>query len=136
LIAEGSAPERNVVDSSGWLEYLADGSNGPFFADVLLDLPKLIVPSISIFEVFRKMLRERGKERALEAAGVMRGGRVIDLDVNLAVNAARLGELYKLPLADSVIYATAQAHDAVLWTQDAHFEGLPEVRYQPKQRGG
>lgn len=122
------------MDSSGWLEYLADASNGAFFATPLLDVTRLIVPSVCILEVYKKTLRERGEIRAREAAALMLQGEVVDLGSSLAFNAAVLGNQHKLPLADSIIYATARAHDATLWTQDAHFEGLPGVRYTPKRR--
>lgn len=123
-----------MVDSSGWLEFLADAPNRKFFEPLLLNPAEVIVPSITIYEVFRKILRERDEDAAGEAAVLMRSGRVIDLDYSLAVSAGYLGAQHKLPLADSVIYATARRHDAVLWTQDAHFDGLPGVRFQPKQR--
>lgn len=126
----------NVVDSSGWIEVFVGAAGADVFLPVLGERTLLLVPTISITEVFRWMQREVGTKQAVTAVGVMRGGRVIDLDESLAVTAAHIGAQHKLPLADSIIYATAQAHGAVLWTQDGHFDGLPEVRYTPKQRGG
>lgn len=123
---------RNVVDSSGWLEYLADAENADFFAPVIEKPEQLVVPSISILEVFQWVLRERGEDAALQAAALMQQGTVVDLDVALAIRAAKLGHHHKLPLADSVILATAHAHEAVLWTQDADFATVEGVQYQPK----
>jgi len=129
-------PEQglHVVDSSGWLEYLADGGNADFFAPVIEEPDRLVVPSLSVLEVFRWVLRERGESAALQAAALMQQGRVVDLDTTLAIRAAKLGLEHRLPLADSVMLATAYAHDATLWTQDADFEGIPGVRYRAKPR--
>jgi toxin FitB len=118
----------NIVDSSGWLEYLADTDQAAFFAGAIEDLGKLIVPTVSLFEVFRKVLRERGENEALQVAAAMQAGTVIELDASLALDAARL----PLPLADSIIYQTAIQHGATLWTQDEHFQNLSHVRFQPK----
>ena len=128
--ARGAA--ANVVDSSGWLEYLADGANADFFADAVEDVERLVVPSLSILEVFKWVLRERGEDAALQAVALMQQGQVIELDVALALRAAKLGLEHKLPLADSVMLATAQASGAALWTQDADFEGIAGVKYRPK----
>jgi predicted nucleic acid-binding protein len=122
----------NVVDSSGWLEYFANGPNADFFAPAIEDTGNLIVPSISIFEVFKRVLQQGGESDALQAAALMQQGRVVNLDVFIALEAAKVSNDHKLPLADSVILATAQAHNAVLWTQDAEFNGLPSVQYKPK----
>lgn len=123
---------RNVVDSSGWLEYLADAENADFFAPIIEKPEQLVVPSISILEVFKWVLRERGEDAALQSAALMQQGTVVDLDVAIAIRAAKLGLDHKLPLADSVILAIARAHEAVLWTQDADFESVEDVQYQPK----
>lgn len=119
----------NVVDSSAWLEYLAATPNARHFAKPLEDLPHLVVPVLCIYEVFKKIKRERGEDDALQVASLMQSGSVADLDSSLALAATR----YPMPLADSIIYATAQAFQATLWTQDAHFKGLPGVRYFPKR---
>ncbi len=119
----------NVVDSSGWLEYLTDSDRAPLFAPAIEDAENLLVPVISLYEVFKKVLRERGENDALQVASIMQSGRLIDLDGALALEAAR----HPLPLADSLIYATARHHDATLWTQDEHFKDLPHVRYFPRQ---
>ncbi len=115
----------NVVDSSGWLEYLGDTARGPLFAAAIEDSDNLFIPVISIYEVFKKILREQGEDNALQIASLMLSGTVIDLDSSLALESAH----YRLPLADSIIYATTIRHGATLWTQDEHFKHLPHVRY-------
>lgn len=119
----------NIVDSSGWLEYFADGPNADSFAPAIEDTDHLVVPSVTIFEVFKKLLGQRSESEALLAAAAMQQGRVVDLDADLSLEAARLRLDCKLPLADSVILATARSAKAELWTQDADFEGLPGVKY-------
>ena len=123
----------NVVDSSAWLEYLADGPNASFFAAAVENPRELIVPSITILEVFKRVLQQRGENDALQAAALMQGGRIVDLDASLALSAAKLSAQLKLPMADSVILATARAHKATIWTQDADFEKLPDVKYRAKR---
>lgn len=118
----------HVVDSSAWLEYLADTDQADHFAKALQDPSRLVVPVITIYEVFKKVLRERGEGAALQAASQMQGGLVVDMDQGLVLEAARL----HLPMADSLIYATARRYRATLWTQDEHFQALPGVRYFPK----
>ena len=119
----------NVVDSSGWLEYFADGPNADFFAPAVENLEKLLVPSISLLEVFKRVVQQRGESEALKSVAQMRRGRVIDLDGMLALSAARISLDLKLPLADSVILATARAHGATVWTQDSGFKGIEGVKY-------
>jgi predicted nucleic acid-binding protein len=120
----------NVVDSSAWLEYFADGSNAGFFAPAIERTAKLVVPSVCLLEVFRRVYQQRGESAALQAVAVMAQGLVVDLTAPLALLSARLGLEYKLPLADSIVYATARERDAEVWTQDADFEGLPRVRFR------
>ncbi len=122
----------NVVDSSGWLEYFADGPNADFFAPPLEKPDLLIVPSISLLEVFKRILHQRGENEALQAMALMMEGRVVDLDADLALRAAMIGLSEKLPLADSVMLATAQKFGALLWTQDGDFENLAGVRFIKK----
>lgn len=122
----------NLVDSCGWLEYLADGPNAAFFEPALMDTTELLVPSICILEVSKRMWLWLGKQAALAAAAAMREGQVVDMDAQLAWQAACLGLEHRLPLADSVILATALNHRAVIWTQDAHFRDRPGVRYQAR----
>ena len=125
----------NVVDSSGWIEFLGGGANANFFAPAISDASRLVVPTISVFEVCRWTRRELGSRRALEAMALMQQGRVVELDATLAMSAARLSLELKLPMADSIILATAQAQDAILWTQDNDFEGLDGVKYVAKKKG-
>jgi len=123
----------NVVDSSAWLSYFASDSNATVFAEPIEKLSELLVPSITITEVFKNVLRQRGEEAALIVTAHMKQGKVIPLDSELAMNAAKVGVLHKLPLADSIIFATAQKYSAVIWTQDNDFEGLVNVRYISKK---
>jgi len=123
----------NVVDSSGWLEYFADGSNADFFALAIESVSELVVPSISIYEVFKKVLQERGESEGFQAVATMQQGRVVDLDATLALRAAKISAELKLPMADSVMLATAQVHGATLWTQDVDFEGIEGVEYVEKK---
>jgi predicted nucleic acid-binding protein len=123
----------NVVDSSGWLEYFADGSNADFFAPPIESVSELVVPSISIYEVFKKVLEERGESEGFQAVATMQQGKVVDLDATLALRAAKISAELKLPMADSVMLATAQVHEATLWTQDADFEGMEGVEYVEKK---
>ena len=122
----------NLVDSSGWLEYLADGPNAEFFAPPIEDTGRLIVPTISVLEVFKRVLQQRSENEALQAVALMRQGKVVDLDADLALSAAKLGREHGLPLADSVILATARKFCATVWTQDSDFENLEGVRYIAK----
>ena len=124
----------NVVDSSGWIEYFTEGPNSGFFAGAIERVGELIVPALTIYEVFKWVSRERGETQALKAVAHMQLGEVVELDSKLAVYAARLSMQAKLPIADSIVYATARAHEAVLWTQDDDFEGLEEVKYIAKKK--
>lgn len=122
----------NVVDSSGWLSYFADDNNSASFANPIEKLEELLVPSITLIEVFKSILRQKGEDAALEVIAHMEQGKVVALDSGLALDAAYCGVEYKLPLADSIIYATTRKHEAVLWTQDIDFKDLNNVRYYPK----
>jgi toxin FitB len=119
----------NIVDSSGWLEYFADGENAAFFAPAIEDSRNLLVPVISVYEVFKRVLLEYGIDVAELRIADLYKGQQIDLTSSLALSAAQLSVEYKLPMADSLILATARVHEAVLWTQDEHFKDLPGVRY-------
>jgi predicted nucleic acid-binding protein len=123
----------NVVDSSAWLEYFANGPNAAFFGAPIEDADALVVPSLTIYEVFKRVLQQRDEESALRAVAVMQQSTVVDLDASLALNAARVSLDTKLPMTDSVVLATARAHGATLWTQDADFATLPGVRYRPRK---
>jgi predicted nucleic acid-binding protein len=124
----------NVVDSSAWLEYFADGPNAEEFATVVRDHENLVVPTIAIFEVFKRVRVQRDAEAALRAVSQMKRGRIVELGADLAIAAAELSAESRLPLADSVILATTRAADATLWTQDSHFEGLEGVEYRAHGR--
>ena len=122
----------NIVDSSGWLEFFTDGPNADSFSKPLASTEFLIVPSVSVFEVFKVVLRERDEDAALLAVSLMRQGKIIDLSFELSIQAARLSHDFRIPMADSIILTTAYAYDAVVWTQDADFKGFKNVRYFPK----
>ena len=124
----------NVVDSSGWLEYFADDANASFFARAIENKNELIVPSISLYEVFKRILQQRSEDEALYAITLMMQGLVVELNASLSLNAAKLSIELGLPMADSIILATAQAHDAVLWTQDEHFKQMEGVRFIEKRK--
>jgi len=119
----------NVVDSSAWLEYFADGPNAARFAPPIEATASLIVPTLSIFEVFKRIAQQRGDDDALRAVAIMEQATVVDLDRATALAAARLSIDHGIAMADSVMLATAQRHQALLWTQDADFDGLPGTRY-------
>ena len=118
----------NVVDSSGWLEYFEGSDRAGLFAPAIENTERLIVPVISIYEVFKRFRITRTQDDAEQAAEVMQRSLVVDIDLTLVLSAAANG----LPLTDSLIYATARAHGATLWTQDSHFVGLPGVKFFPK----
>lgn len=122
----------NVVDSSAWLEYFADGANAKHFAKVIEKPEELLVPSITLLEVFKRIAMQRDDATALHCVALMQQSKVVELDSALALRAAALGVRHKLPLADSIVYATAQAAGAVVWTQDSDFEELNDVRYFAK----
>jgi predicted nucleic acid-binding protein len=127
-------PAKNVVDSSGWLEFFADGPNADFFEPAINETTSLVVPSISIYEVFKRLLAEpQGEEIGLSVVAAMQRGLVADLDAGLALEVARISRETKLPMADSIMLATARAHGAKLWTQDADFEGIEAVEYVKKR---
>lgn len=123
----------NVVDSSAWLEYFADGPNASFFAEPVEDIDALVVPTLSLFEVFKRVLQQRDESTALEVAAVMQQGTIVELEATIALNAARLSVELRLPLADSVILATARQYGAELWTQDSDFDGIDGVRYRKRK---
>lgn len=123
----------NLVDSSAWLEYFAGGPNARHFAPIVKIPAHLIVPTVTLYEVCKVILRESDENAALQACAAMQKGRVIALDASLATAASKMSLLHALPMADAVILATAREHGATLWTQDAHFKGLDGVKYFPKK---
>lgn len=124
----------NVVDSSGWLEYFADGPNAQCFLPPLKDTESLVVPVVVIYEVFKVVLRERSETEALQAAAAMQKATVSDLTTTLALSASKLSLQHTLPMADSMILATAQLYNATIWTQDVDFKNIAGVKYFPKKK--
>ena len=123
----------NIVDSSGWLAYFADEPNAKHFITPLKDTASLVIPSVTIYEVFKVVLRETSENEALQAAAAMQKGRVVDLTAMLAIAASKLSLKHRIPMADSIILATAKAFDAVIWTQDSDFKNIAGVKYFPKK---
>ena len=119
----------NVVDSSGWLEYFSGTPRAEFFAEAINDIENLLVPVITLYEVFKKVTLERGRPAAMQAIVAMRMGKVVSVTDELALTAASLSLAFKLPMADAIILASSQHHHAVLLTQDAHFQGIDGVVY-------
>ena len=120
----------NVVDSSAWLEYLAAGPNAAYFTAAIENTAELIVPTLILYEVFKRIVQQRSENEALQVIAVMQQGRIADLDSRTALSAARISIDHQLPMADSVILATARLNNALLWTQDSHFEGITNVKYK------
>jgi predicted nucleic acid-binding protein len=124
----------NVVDSSAWLEYFANGPNASFFARPIERPGELVIPSLTIYEVFKRVLQQRTEAEALHAVAVMQQGQVVDLDARLAMSAARLSLETRLPMADRIVLTTARQYAATLWTQDADFDGVEGVQYRARRR--
>ena len=123
----------NVVDSSAWLEYFANGPNAQFFAPAIEDSEQLLVPTLILYDVFKRVLQQTDENKALQAAATIQQGRVLSLNGELALSAARISMDNRLPMADSIILATAREYDATLWTQDEGFKGLEGVKYRRKK---
>lgn len=123
----------NLIDSSVWLEYFAAGPQAGHFAAVIERVDALLVPTIVLVDVTRRVLQQRDEDAALQIAAMLHQGQVVPLDAGIALSAAQLGVAHHLPLADSIIYATAKQYQATVWTMDAHFAGLAQVRYVPKR---
>lgn len=126
----------NVVDSSGWLEYFADGPNAPFFSRPLQKTEELIVPTITIYEVFKAILRQRNESDALQAVALMQQGLVVDLTASISILSAKTSIEYRIPMADSIILATARLYEATIWTQDSDFKGIDGIQYVPRKETG
>lgn len=123
----------NVVDSSAWLAWFAEQENAGKFKNAITTTEELLVPVICLYEVFKVLLRETSENDALLGVSIMQQGKVIDIDPEIALNAAKFSTEYKIPMADSMIYAISQKHTAILWTQDIDFKGLPGVKYFEKK---
>ena len=119
----------NIVDSSGWLEYFATGNNADFFSSPIEDSGHLLVPTICLYEVFKRILQQRGETEALRAIAFMQSGETIDLSSPIALHAARLSHELKIPMADSIMLSSTREFNATLWTQDSDFKGLDDVNY-------
>ena len=124
----------NLVDSSGWLEFFADGPNASFFSTPLKNVDELIVPTISIYEVFKTVLRQRDESAGLQAVALMKQGQTINLTTNISMKAAKLSLEHKIPMADSIILATGRLYQATVWTQDVDFKGLNDVQFIRKKK--
>jgi toxin FitB len=122
----------NLVDSSGWLGYFADGKNAGQFAPVISDIERLIVSTINIYEVYKKVISQRDENSALQVVAMMQQAKVIETTFSIAVQAAKTSHIFKLPMADCLIYITAREHNAIVWTQDADFKDLEGVKYFKK----
>lgn len=123
----------NIVDSSGWLAYFADEPNARHFLAPLSDPASLVVPTVTIYEVFKVILRESGENKALLAVVAMQKGTVVGLSAPLAIAASKLSLEHNLPMADSIILATAKEFKAVIWTQDSDFKKIDNVKYFPRK---
>jgi predicted nucleic acid-binding protein len=120
----------NVVDSSAWLEYLAAGPNASYFAEAIEKTAELLVPTVTLYEVFKRIIQLRSENEALQVIAVMQQGKMSEMDSTVALSAARMSVDQRLPMADSIILATARLNNATLWTQDSHFEGMRDVKYR------
>jgi toxin FitB len=125
----------NIVDSSGWLEYFADGPNADFFCRPLEKTADHVVPTITIYEVFKVVFRQRGESAALQSAALMQQGLVADLTPDISVLAAKTSVEHHLPMADSIILATSRIFGATIWTQDADFKEIDGVQYVARKSG-
>ena len=124
----------NLVDSSGWLAYFTDGPNSGFFAKAILGTEEIVVPTIIFYEIFRKILSDKGEESALQTIGQLHRYKIVNLDEDLSLSAARISTEHKIPMADSIIYATAKKFRATLWTQDEDFKEFPNVKYVQRKK--
>ena len=122
----------NVIDSTFWLEYFSGTEAGNIVSEIIENVDALIVPTITLYEVFKKLLLETNEDDALFAVAHMRQGNVIDLNDELSLSAAKISKDYKIPMADSIIYATAMQFNCILWTQDKHFINLASINYFEK----
>lgn len=124
----------NLVDSSGWLEYFSGSDRAEIFAEAIEDIDNLIVPTISLYEVFKKVYKERGEDSAIKVIAHMQVAKIIELDSRISLFAAKISLEKSIPMADSIIYSTAHLHGAVLWTQDNDFRGLSGIKFFEKKK--
>jgi toxin FitB len=123
----------NLIDSSGWFEYFIDSSNARHFGPIIENVDELIVSPLNYFEIYKRVRAEFGTDEANRAVGFLKNARVVDISTSIALDAAELSKTFHLHMADSILLATAQSEDAVLWTMDAHFKDIPGVQYIPKE---
>ena len=123
----------NLVDSSGWLEYFTDGKNAKFFAPIIEDTKKLMVSTINLYEIFKKILKEKDENSALQAIGLMQQAKVVEVNTSIAISAAKTSYEKNIPMADSLIYTTARFFNATVWTQDYDFKNLEGVKFIKKK---
>jgi len=122
-----------IIDSSGWLEYFIGGPNSDFFSKAIKNNPEIIIPAIILYEIWKKIAREKGEDTAIELVAQLKRYEIVPLDENLSIYAAKISSEYRLAMADSIIYATAKKYNAILWTQDSDFKDLKNVRYIEKK---
>jgi len=123
----------NIVDSSAWIEYFANTQNAKNFSKVIEDQNNVLIPSIILYEVFKKIMIESDENNALQIIAHMKQCRIVNLDLDISLFAAKLGKEFRLPMADSIIFATAKRTNSVIWTQDVDFKGLENVKYFKKK---
>ena len=123
----------NLIDSSCWLEYFTDSKNAKIYTSVIEDIENVMISTINIYEVFRKVLKERDENTALEIISIMMQCQIIDVTQELSLKAAELSILHKLSMADSIILSTAKLNNATLWTQDSDFKEIQGVKYFKKK---
>lgn len=122
----------NLVDSSGWIEFFLAGPNGPLFKPVIEQRSILLVPVIALFEVHRVLSRKLPPELVVKCLDVMRMGRVLEITDRRAIAGAEVATRHSLAMADAMMYSLALEHGATFWTQDADYQGLPEVQWFSK----
>jgi len=122
----------NIVDSSCWIEYLMGTEIGVNVSAIIENPAELVVPTITLYEVYKKLSLERGEEYALDVISYMQAGTVIELNTGLSLSAAKISQKHKLPMADSIIYATSLHYSAIIFSCDKHFKDIPGIRYFPK----
>ncbi len=122
----------NLVDSSGWLEYLANGKNAKLFAPAIEKTNELLISTINLYEIYKKVLSEKDEHSAIQVIGLMQQAKVVEVNSTIAIQAAKFSFVQKIPMADSLIYITAKQYNATVWTQDVDFKDLDGVKYFKK----
>jgi predicted nucleic acid-binding protein len=122
-----------IIDTSGWLEYFTGGPNSDFFSTAIKKDPNIIIPTIILYELWKKISREKGEDKAIELVAQLKRYEIVPLDESLSISAAKISNEYKIPMADSIIYATLMKYNATLWTQDSDFKDFENVKYIEKK---